>query len=273
MITLNGKKEAEEILQNLQGQILKTGASPALSVIFIGDDPASKLFIRTKTEESKKIGIQIHVHQFAAVAQEDEVIEKIKQLNQEKNVHGVIVQLPLPQGFDTKKIIEEIAPEKDVDGFREKTQFQSPLILAILAALIGAADVAQNKEILAIVNSDIFGLTLKRFLRKENLKINYLLSDNIADQKDIIRAADVIITALGKPKFLKGDMVKEGVVLIDAGIVVSESGKVIGDVDKESVAQKAAFLTPVPGGIGPLTVAYLLKNVFLSYELLSHYRS
>lgn len=266
MILFNGKKKAEMILSELKKQIEQVKAQPVLNVIFIGEDPASELFVRNKMEESEKIGIKINIRRFSADTQEKDIIEKIRQLNNDKNVNGIIVQLPLPPDLDAEKIINEIAPQKDVDGFGRETLFQPPLISAIMLALQDLGDAIHEKEILAIVNSDIFGATLKKFLSQKGLKVNYLLSEEISGKKDIIEKADIIITASGRPKFLKGDMIKKGAVLIDAGIVVSDFGKVIGDIDKDSVSEKADFLTPVPGGIGPLTVAYLLKNVFLAYH-------
>lgn len=266
MILFDGKKKAEIILSELKDQIKLKEAKPVLDVVFAGENPASELFVRTKQQESEKTGIKINIHRFSANTREKDIIEKVRQLNNDKNVNGIIVQLPLPSGFDTEKIINEIVPQKDVDGFGKETVFQPPLISAIMLALQDLGNGIQEKEILAIVNSDIFGLTLKKFLSEKGLRINYLLSEEIFEKKDIIEKADIIITALGRPKFLKGDMIKKGVILIDAGIVVSEFGKVIGDIDKDSVSEKADFLTPVPGGIGPLTVAFLLKNVFLSYK-------
>lgn len=266
MILLNGKKKAEEILQDLKNKINQEKATPVLDVIFVGNDPASELFVRNKMQESEKIGIKINNHRFLVGVKEEEIIDTIRCLNKEQNVNGIIVQLPLPKDFDTEKIINEILPEKDVDGFGKETEFQSPLISAILTAMQDFKDNVQEKEILAIVNSDIFGIMLKKFLIQQGLKVRYLLREDIFNGKNFIKEADIIITALGRPNFLKGDMIKEGVVLIDAGIIVSEAGKVIGDVDKESVSDKASFLTPVPGGIGPLTVAFLLKNVYFSAE-------
>lgn len=265
MVLFDGKKKAEIILSELKGQIKQEEVKPVLNVVFAGDNPASELFVRTKQQESEKIGIKINIHRFDADAPEQEIIDKIRQLNNDKNINGIIVQLPLPYGLDAEKIINEISPKKDVDGFGKETLFEPPLISAIMSALQDLEDEIHEKEILAIVNSDIFGLTLKKFLSQKGLKINYLLSEEISAKKDIIERTDIIITALGRPKFLKGDMIKKGAALIDAGIVVSDFGKIIGDVEKSSVSAKAGSLTPVPGGVGPLTVAYLLKNVYLSY--------
>lgn len=273
MLIFDGKKEAEKILQDLKNEIKKAkkeGTRPSLAVISVGRNLASELFIKNKKIAAKKIGIKIIEYRFLVAVQEKEIIGKIRQLNKDPDITGMIVQLPLSKNLNFGKIIEEIAPEKDVDGFGKKTEFQPPLISAILTALEEIEGNIQEKEILAVVNSDIFGVTLKKFLTLKGLKVNYLLSEDIFNKKNIIQKADVVITALGTPKFIKGDMVKEGVMLIDAGIIVSGFGKVIGDVDKESVFEKAAFLTPVPGGIGPLTVAFLLKNVYLSYEQIKH---
>ncbi len=172
---------------------------------------------------------------------------------------GIIIQLPLPGRFNVDKIINKVTSRKDVDGFKNDTRFASPLISAILIALKNSAKNLKNKRILALVNSDIFGKSLKKSLAKARIKISYSKK-----KSPKIKSADIIITALGSANFIKRKMIKDGVILIDAGIKVLGQNKVVGDIDRKSVVKKASFLTPVPGGIGPLTVALLLKNVYLA---------
>ncbi len=189
-------------------------------------------------------------------------------MNGAPSVNGIIVQLPLPKGLNAGEIINRISFGKDVDGFQKKTYFSSPLISAILISLKSSTKNFKSKKITALVNSDIFGKSLRRILSGEKIKINYILRKKISqiNLKSKLKLADVIITVCGCPGLVKGSMVKEGVILIDGGIVVYNK-KVMGDVDQRSVRNKASFLTPVPGGIGPLTVALLLKNVYLTEKL------
>ena len=267
MRIFNGKKIAEKILLDLGKRIKKEKLKLKLAVISIGEDPASKLFIRNKKLAAKKVGIKVSQYRFKEPLRqiqgknrEKEIIQKIRKLNADPSVNGIIVQLPLPKGFNTNKIIKQVSPRKDVDGFGKMSAFPPVLPSAILIALKWAIKRPRNKKIIALVNSDIFGRILKLFLNKKGIKIDY--SKDRKSPK--IKEGDIIITVLGAPQLIKGEMVKDGAILIDAGITVIGRNKVVGDIDRESVAQKACFLTPVPGGIGPLTVALLLKNVYFS---------
>ncbi|MFH1462260.1 MAG: bifunctional 5,10-methylenetetrahydrofolate dehydrogenase/5,10-methenyltetrahydrofolate cyclohydrolase [bacterium] len=262
MKIFNGKKEAEKILLDLKKNIKKLKTSPGLAVILVGQDRASKLFIKNKKRAAKDIGVRVVQYKFKRTAKEKEVIQKIKELNKSRSVSGIIVQLPLPKGFNAKRITGIISPEKDVDGFGKVSLFQPVLPSAISIALEKSGKSLKSKKILALVNSDIFGKTLREFFKQKRIKISYILKRKLFLVN--LKSADVVITAVGCPKLIKGNMVKNGAVLIDAGIVVSGRNKIIGDVDRESVAAKLSFLTPVPGGIGPLTVALLLKNVYLA---------
>lgn len=264
MLVFNGKEEAETILMDIKEKISAKKITPTLAIILVGNDPSSRLFIKNKKKAAERIGIAIQQHSFETTVKEDEVIAKIDELNRNNGINGIIVQLPLPKSFNTDKIIEKIDSKKDVDGFHKKTRFSSPLISAILLALKTALKDFQGKKILVVVNSEIFGKTLQSFFKKEGIKISFILKKKhyFLDLRTKLKSADTVITACGCLRQLKGDMIKEGAVLIDAGITLLSNGKVVGDIDKKSVEKKAAFLTPVPGGIGPLTVAYLLKNVY-----------
>ncbi len=186
-------------------------------------------------------------------------MEIIASLNQDSKIDGILVQLPLPRKISADKIIKEISPSKDVDGFVRGSHFESPFILAIWQALKETKENLKNKKAVALVNSDVFGQTLCCFLRKKGLRAAYV---KIWARRAQI-TADILIAALGRPNFIKGSMVKDGVILIDGGIA-QRRGKIVGDIDVESVSQKAKWLSPVPGGLGPMTVAYLLKNVVLA---------
>jgi len=270
MKIFNGKREAEKILQDLKKRIKKEKIKPSLAIILVGDDPASKLYIKLKKEAGKRVGVDISEFRFGGQAKEKEIIEKIKSLNKDDGVSGIIVQLPLPSDLKASRIIREITSKKDVDGFQKGNLHFSPVLaMAILIALRQACRDFSRKRALALVNSEVFAKILKSFLGKEGLRTECLLrgkrsfSEIKSKIKPKAKKADIIITALGLPCLIKSDMIKEGAILIDAGISRFGKRKVRGDVDKD-LKGKACFLTPTPGGIGPLTVALLLKNVYLA---------
>ena len=262
MKIFNGKKIADGIISDLKKKIKKEKIQPRLAVISVGKNKESELFIRNKKRAAKKVGINVLHLKFKDRVQEETILRKIKELNKSSSVNGIIVQLPLPKRFNVNKIISKVASKKDVDGFKKGSTFSPPLISAILIALKNSAKDLKNKRILALVNSDIFGKNLKKSLKRERIKISYSKK-----KSPKIRSADIIITVLGSANFIKGKMIKDGAILIDAGIKVLDKNKVVGDIDKKSVKKKASFLTPVPGGIGPLTVALLLKNAYLATKI------
>jgi methylenetetrahydrofolate dehydrogenase (NADP+)/methenyltetrahydrofolate cyclohydrolase len=259
MVIFNGNKKAERILLDLKNKIKKERMKLKLAVVSVGRNPSSELFVRNKKKAAKRVGIEILHYRFNEKVKERNIIRQIERLNQDKGVTGIIIQLPLPKRLKTKKITEKVSLHKDVDGFRKKIFFVSPLISAILIALKDSTKNFKAKKIIALVNSYFFGRALKASLKREKIKIIYF-----KDKKNPkIKTADIIITVCGSPNFIKGNMIKKEVVLIDGGIVVLKK-KVVGDVDRKSVSGKGRFLTPVPGGIGPLTIAYLFKNVYLA---------
>ncbi len=280
MKIFDGKKAARKILKDLGEKIKAEKIRPVLAVVLVGADEASKLYIKLKKEAAAKIGIEVREFNFDSRVKEADIIEKIKNLNENKEVHGILVQLPLPAIFNMDKILGAIGLQKDVDGFRKENRrrlekketpnFAPVLPLAILTALADAAknDLAnlKDKSILALVNSEIFGSALKQIFDKERAPLKYHVRNTciVSGIEKEILTADVLISVCGCPNLIKGEMIKEGAILIDGGITRYHDGKVVGDVNRASVEQKAAFLTPVPGGIGPLTVALLLRNVYLA---------
>lgn len=275
MKIFDGKKSATAILEEIKENVSKSKKIPKIAVILVGQSRESKLYIRIKREAAHYVGIKIEEYDFKERTKEADIIQKIISLNCDKSVDGLIVQLPLPEGFDAEKIISTIAPEKDVDGFHKinrrllekgKPFFYPVLPLAIFTSLKCALKDAKNKKIFAVVNSEVFGETLRNFFKREKIKINYVLLGKISSSrlKARTQSADVIISVCGFSNLIKGDMIKDGAILIDAGMRFENKKKLKGDIDRESVKGKASFLTPVPGGIGPLTVAFLLKNVYLA---------
>ncbi len=277
MKLFDGKKVANKILKELAEEIKKAKIKPRLAVILVGEDEASKLYVKLKKETGKKIGVEVQEHRFNAKAPEEEIVSYLKRLNNDPDVNGIIVQLPLPTVLNTDKIIEAIEPKKDVDGFHKKNRkslekgkevILPVLPLVILTALDSAKKLMASKNVLALVNSDIFGQTLKIILAREGFIVDYLVRNTcvLFGAEKELKTADILISVCGCPNMIKGESIKEGAILIDAGVTRYHDGKVVGDIDRESVKNKAVFLTPVPGGLGPLTVALLLRNVYLVAE-------
>ena len=247
MKIINGKKIADRILADLKEEIDKKKLKPILTVILVGHDSASRLYIQKKEAAAQKIGIEIRKNFLLEQTSEKEILDLIDSLNQNKQIDGILVQMPLPKNISANKVIQAIKPAKDVDGFVKGSQFKSPFILAIKRALEETGQDLTDKKVALLVNSDIFAQALKSQLREVKF---------IED----LKKADIIIIALGQPNVIKGDMIKQGAILIDGGIS-KQNGKAVGDIDQESVKNKAKWLSPVPGGLGPLTVAFLLRNV------------
>jgi methylenetetrahydrofolate dehydrogenase (NADP+)/methenyltetrahydrofolate cyclohydrolase len=278
MKLFDGKKVAHKILKETAERIKKTKLKPGLAVILVGNNAASEVYVHLKKEAAKKIGIDFFELKFNENTQEKELIEKINELNARENINGIIVQLPLPAILNQDKIMEAISPRKDIDGFHPQNRralakgeaVLAPVLpTAILVAVKQANKDLIGKKVLALVNSDILGRALKIFFENENADFQYQVRNVclIAGAEKAINQADILISVCGCPNLIKGELIKENAILIDAGITRYTDGRIIGDVDMVSVKNKAVFLTPTPGGIGPLTVALLLRNVYLAAEL------
>lgn len=272
MEILNGKRIAQAILDEIATEIKKSEIKPGLAVILAGKNKASEIYVSLKGKRAKEVGIDFQLKRFPSDVSEDKVINEIENLNSNRSVNGIIVQLPLPDSFDTQRIIDEIDPKKDVDGFHPENLnlfnngkeifwpvFPKAIVKLIESAGIGLGD----KKAVVLANSERFGKEMEVALKRFGLSSNYILSDEIEENKNEIKQADILVTALGNPALIKGEMIKEGAILIDGGITkIGE--KVRGDIDFESVKNKASFLSPVPGGVGPVTIACLLENVYLA---------
>lgn len=258
MNIIDGNKISQSILSELKSEIQEKNLKPCLGVVLAGDDEASKIYVKQKEEAARKIGIDIKKHILDRNASEKQILEAVNSLNSDIQVNGILVQLPLPSDIPSDNIIQSIDVRKDVDGFLPKSDFDSPFVLAIKRAIDETGGI-RDKNAVSLVNSDIFGQALK-----QKLNIKYRVW--VVNELDDLTEFDLIITALGQPQVIKDNMIKPGVVLIDGGIS-RENGKILGDVDKNSVINKASWLSPVPGGVGPITIAYLLKNVVSAYGI------
>ena len=269
MKLLKGKKISEKILKGLKIRIKKEKTKPGLAVILIGKNPASDIYVRLKEKAARRVGIKFFLYRFPERSREAEIIKKIKKLNADKKISGIIVQLPLPKKFHTQMIINAIDPKKDADGFhpgnlksflKNKDGVYPVLPKAILKFLKGTF--RKEVRVAIIANSKKFGEIMVLALKQEGIRGQHILYKNYKKSLPVFRRTDILITAVGKPKFIKGEMIKKGAIIIDGGITKSGK-KVLGDVDSSSVKNKASYLTPVPGGVGPVTIACLLENVYL----------
>lgn len=249
---------------------------PDLAIILVNGREDSRIYVNLKEKEAQKAGIDTHLYKCEAGISTEEVVEMIKYLNDDPKIDGIFVQLPLPEDLDTDKIIGSIDFYKDVDGFHPQSleQLQEaedvdslvlpPAFQAIEESLKEVDIDPSGKKVCVVANADIFKDNLSLFLEKQGAEVMASGPEN-DNLKDKTRQADIIITAVGRPGYLTGDMIKKDSALIDMG-VTKEEDKVRGDVDKESVKDKASYLTPVPGGLGPITVAATLKNTLELYK-------
>ncbi len=273
MKLIDGKKIAEDIREDLKKKVSTLSGTPGLGIILVGDDTASHTYVGLKEEAAKEIGIHFEKFVYPSGVSEQEVVDMIQKLNGRDDIHGVVVQFPLPSGLQKETIITAIAPEKDVDGFRpdniDALLAGNPRIIPGLAAgivkLIKSTDIdIEGKRGVIIARSNVFIDPLSYLLKHEGVAVSSC--DPYSDECEITSsAADILIVALGEPGFVKGTMVKNEAIVIDVGYS-KIGGKSQGDVDYDAVKDKASWLTPVPGGVGPVTVAMLLANVVEAYE-------
>lgn len=273
MKLLYGKPVAEKILTHLKSEISLSVKKPGLAVILIGNDSASHIYVNLKEKMAREIGMNFFRFDLLENISQAEIIERIEKLNNDVLVNGIIVQLPLPAGFDTEKIIASIDPQKDADGFHPANSELflkgeggiCPVFPRAISLLMQSSNVdLSEKKAVILANSDEFGTIMTAMLRRENVASEYILSGNIASNLEKIKTADIVVSAMGSPELLKGEMLKDGAIVIDGGIEkVGE--KVFGDVDFGSTEALSGFITPVPGGVGPLTIACLLENTFLAF--------
>jgi len=276
MEIIDGKKIAEKIKDEVVAEIQKlNGPRPNLAIILANDRPDSKLYVALKEREAKKVGIDTHSYRLEDATSETELLGVIDFLNFDAIIDGILVQLPLPNIFNTDKVIAAIDPTKDVDGFHlnHPDYIISPVFASVLKILEEIKCPLPGKKVCILFNSDIFGKSLQKILIKAGAVVSLYSLNNFdklseaesrvkrEEVKVLTREADILITALGLPHFVKKDMLKIGVVVIDVGIT-QVGDKVLGDVDFADVKDTVAYITPVPGGVGPMTIALLFKNVW-----------
>lgn len=260
---IDGRKIAQKHQEKLKQEIARLTTKPKMVSILVGEDPSSILYSKIKQKKAAEIEIDFEWVSFPEDTPYLEVVNKIQQLNQDQSVQGIMVQLPVPESFLTGhtelEFLQNINPEKDVDGLTQKGPFVPAAVAAVLIMLKDQGISVQNKKVVVIGASDLVGKPLALELEKLGGKISVCNSKTL-DLAEETKEADIIISATGIPGILTGDMIKEGVVVIDVG-TSKVNGKIVGDVDFSSVYPKALKITPVPGGVGPVTVVCLMENV------------
>lgn len=272
---IDGKKIADDVLSNIKDNILNLANSPKLAIILVGDDEASHIYVRNKLKSAEKVGIQTELFHLPANTSQKDVLDLVDSCNTDRTINGIIVQLPLPEHIDSGEVIRKILPQKDVDGFHpyntgllqnnEKPYFIAATPLGIMRMIENLHQSLSGKNVVLIGASLIVGRPLATLmLNKEcTVTITHIHTQNI---KELTSKADILVAACGVAKMVKKDWIKSGAILIDVGIN-RENGKICGDIDFEDVKEKAGAITPVPGGVGPMTVAMLLENTYQAYLL------
>ena len=269
---IDGNKIAQEIRNEVRLKTLElrrqTGIIPGLAVILVGDDPASQVYVGRKSKACAEVGFLSREYKLPAETEEKKLLKIIKKLNKDDQIHGILVQLPLPGHISTENIIAAIDPDKDVDGFHPYNvgglMAGTPLFLpctprGIMELIARSGIDLKGKEAVVVGRSNIVGKPMAMLLLAQHATVT-MCHSRTGDLPAVTRRADVLIAAVGKPHMIKADMVKEGAVVIDVGVNRLENGKLAGDVAFDDVAPKASFITPVPGGVGPMTIAMLMRN-------------
>lgn len=275
---LDGKQIAKDYRQGLQNQVealKEKGFTPKLSVILVGNDGASQSYVRSKKKAAEKIGMISEIVHLEETATEEEVLNELNRLNNDDSVSGILVQVPLPKQVSEQKILEGINPDKDVDGFHpinigklyiDEQTFVPCTPLGIMEILKHADIDLEGKNAVVIGRSHIVGQPVSKLLLQKNASVTILHSRS-KDMASYLKDADVIVSAVGKPGLVTKDVVKEGAVIIDVGNTPDEDGKLKGDVDYDAVKEIAGAITPVPGGVGPLTITMVLNNTLLAEKM------
>ena len=274
---IDGKKTAAKLRADIKKQIseLKTSINsvPCLSVILVGEDPASKIYVKNKEKYSKEVGINSEVIKYPENIEEKIILDKIKELNKNNKVSGILVQLPLPKHIDKRKIIETILPSKDVDGFHPvnvgnlSSGYESNVPCTPLGCFLLLKEVESDlngKHAVVIGRSNLNGKPMAQLLLKENCTVT-IAHSKTKNLKSECSRADIVIAAVGKPKLVKADWVKSQAIVIDVGINKTDAG-IVGDVDFDEVSKNVRAITPVPGGVGPMTIACLLHNTLECFK-------
>lgn len=271
---LDGKSLAKKIRLELKEKILNEGIKPKLAVILVGDDEASIIYVNNKNKACKEIGMDFVEYHLSSVTTQSKLLDLIERLNNDDTIDGILLQYPIPKGLNIEEAFEKISPKKDVDGFNPQNIglrtiggdcFVPCTPLGIMRILDEYNIEIEGKKALVIGRSNTVGKPVAQLLLERNATVTicHSKSTNIANE---IKQADIVVSAVGKAKFITEDMIKDNAVIIDVGISRLSNGKICGDVDFENIQNKCSYITPVPGGIGPMTIAMLLSNTLKAFE-------
>jgi methylenetetrahydrofolate dehydrogenase (NADP+)/methenyltetrahydrofolate cyclohydrolase len=276
---INGNALAQEVRAEWKvraERLEKTGVRPGLAVIIVGNNPASSIYVRNKAKASREIGIYSEIHEFGENSSQEEVIQRIRELNSNPAIHGILVQLPLPRHFESAKVIESIAIEKDADGFHlynvgalvtGNTVFPPCTPYGVMKMLEKYAIKVEGQHAVVVGRSNIVGKPMALMLLQKGATIT-ICTSRTPDLAEHTARADILVVAVGKPHMITASMVKPGATVIDVGINRLPDGRLTGDVDFASVKERVGYITPVPGGVGPMTITMLLCNTIEAAERL-----
>ena len=272
MEIIDGKKLAKTTRENLRlevEELKKNGINPKLAVIMVGNNSASQIYVRNKSRACDEVGIEFEEYLLPTTTEQRELLTLIDKLNKQEDINGILLQSPIPDGLDINEAFRKISPEKDVDGFHPvnvgklvlaQDTFVSCTPYGIMRMFEAYNIDLEGKNAVVIGRSNIVGKPMSHCLLNKNATVT-ICHSRTKNLAEITKRADILVAAIGKAEFVKADMVKEGAVVIDVGINRTEEGKLKGDVDFENVSKKASYITPVPGGVGPMTIAMLMNNV------------
>jgi methylenetetrahydrofolate dehydrogenase (NADP+)/methenyltetrahydrofolate cyclohydrolase len=273
-VILDGKKTADSIIKRIVGEVSQIGEKITLALILVGNDPASQVYVRNKLKACKDVGINVNEYFLDEQATQKEVLRIIEESNKDPNVHGILVQLPLPSHLEELTIINAIDPAKDVDGLTITNQGRlfNNLETVVPATPKGVMTLLQKyfidisgKSAVVVGRSRLVGKPVAQLLLQKNATVT-IAHSKTANLKEVAKRADILVVAIGQPNFITADMVKKGAVVIDVGINKVE-GKLVGDVNFEEVKEIASYITPVPKGVGPMTIVSLLENIIQCYKM------
>lgn len=278
---IDGKALAHQVRERLAKEsaelLAKTGIRPGLATILVGDDPASHLYVKNKQKACDAAGIYVDDHKLPSSTTQSELLALIEKKNTDPKIHGILVQLPLPKHIDSKVILDAVSPDKDADGFHPYNfgrlveghpVFEACTPKGVIKMIESTGVPIEGKRAVVLGRSNIVGKPLALMLLQRNATVT-ICHSKTRDLPAVCREADLLLVAIGKARFVTADMVREGAVVIDVGTNRLPDGKVVGDVDYEAVSQKAGWISPVPGGVGPMTIAMLLDNTVESAKRLA----
>lgn len=278
MTIIDGKKVSAQVKEQVAvetKELISKGITPGLAVILVGEDPASRVYVNNKKKACELVGFKSEEFNLPETTSQDELLSLVEKLNNRRDINGILCQLPLPEGLDENAVIEAISPLKDVDAFNKQNVGRImigdydflPCTPAGIMEMLHAYNISvDGKKCVVIGRSNIVGKPMGMLLLHENGTVT-ICHSHTKNLKEITSDADILVAAVGKPKFVTADMVKDGAVVIDVGMDRDKNGKLCGDVDFENVKDKCSYITPVPGGVGPMTVAVLMKNTLKAARL------